>query len=447
MLKKNISILGGGLVGSLLSIYLAKKGHQINVFERRPDLRLANVDVGRSINMALSDRGWKALEEIGLAEELKKLAIPMHGRMIHQENGKINFQPYGTEGQSIYSVSRGKFNEYLLDCTEQYENITLNFSQKCWDVDLNNGVTHFEDTITGKRLNNKADLVIGADGAFSSVRNSMQKTERYNYAQFYLDHGYKELTIPAAENGECRLEKNALHIWPRGQFMLIALPNPDNSFTCTLFLPYKGEASFEALKTPEDVQAFFGKTFPDTLALMPNLTKQFFKNPTSTLVTISCFPWVHEDKIALIGDAAHTITPFYGQGMNAGFEDVRILSQIIDDHGDDWTTILEEYQRSRKPNTDAIAELALQNFIEMRDLVADERFLLRKKIEAHLHQLYPDKWIPLYTRVTFSSDLSYYAALEAGKKQDEVMRRIMEIEGIENNWQEMNFEEFITTIQ
>lgn len=440
-----ITILGAGLVGTLLAIYLAKRNFVVHVFERRPDFRQANVDTGRSINLAVSDRGWKALEVLGIDQEIRKIAIPMYGRMIHHEDGTVKHQPYGKDNQAIYSISRRCFNETLVNIAENYDNINFHFNEKCWDVNLDDAITHSENTVTGHRLNVKADVIFGADGAFSSVRNAMMKTERYNYSQTYLEHGYKELTIPANVDGTHQISPNALHIWPRGKFMLIALPNEDGTFTCTLFLPFKGEQSFEVLKTPHELQQFFVKTFADVVPLMPNLVKEFFKNPTSSLVSISCYPWCYENKVALIGDAAHSMVPFYGQGMNAGFEDVRILDEIIEKYGNDWSSILEAYQQSRKVNSDAISELARLNFIEMRDLVANETFLLRKKIEALIHERYPELWTPLYSMVTFSQ-LPYAEALEEGNRQNDMMDKIMAIADIENSWQSVDYEPYLTTM-
>lgn len=437
-----ITILGAGLVGTLLSIYLAKRNFDVHVFERRPDFRQANVDVGRSINLAVSERGWKALEVLGINEEIRNISIPMYGRMIHNEDGSVKYQPYGKDNQAIYSVSRRFFNETLVNIAESHENINFHFNEKCWDVNLNDAITHSENTVTGQRLNVKADVVFGADGAFSSVRNAMMKTERYNYSQTYLEHGYKELTIPANSEGKHQLNPNALHIWPRGKFMLIALPNADGTFTCTLFLPFKGEYSFEILKTPDDLKTFFMSTFADVVPLMPTLVKDFFKNPTSSLVSISCYPWCYEDKVALIGDAAHSMVPFYGQGMNAGFEDVRELDEIIEKHGNNWLAILEEYQTRRTQNSAAIQEMARLNFVEMRDLVANEAFLLRKKIDALLHSKYPNTWIPQYSMVTFSN-IPYSEAFEEGKRQNEVLDKIMAIDNIENIWQSIDYEKYV----
>lgn len=440
---KKITIIGAGLVGSLLAILLAKRGYKVNVYERRPDMRKASISVGKSINLALSDRGWKALQMADIAEDIKKIAIPMKGRMVHNEEGELNFLPYGKDEQAIYSVSRGDLNCRLMSLAEKSENVKFFFNERCVDVDLAKSISVFENFETHKTTKVESDLVIGADGAFSALRLSMQmKTDHFNYSQSYIEHGYKELVIPAKADGGWHLEKNALHIWPRESFMLIALPNMDGSFTCTLFFPFEGEQSFASLKTEKQALNFFNKTFPDAVPLMPSLLHDFFHNPTSSLVTVRCYPWSYEDKTMLIGDAAHAIVPFFGQGMNCGFEDCTVLNTLLDNHGDNWGNICAEFQQLRKPNSDAIAELALANFVEMRDLVSDPQFLLKKKIEKHFYTKHPDKWTPLYTMVTFS-DLPYATALAEGEKQDAIMNRVLQMDGIESKWNSREVEDAI----
>ncbi|RNI30195.1 FAD-dependent monooxygenase [Rufibacter immobilis] len=420
-----LSVMGGGLVGCLLSLYLAKQGYRVDVYERRPDLRRTDINAGKSINLALSDRGWRALETIGIAEDIKKVAIPMYRRVMHDKNGNLSFQPYGQENQAIYSVSRGGLNQALLDLAEAEPGISLHFQQQVLEVEVVTNKVTMLDAVSGQEHQIQPDVIFAADGAFSMVRLSLQKTDRFNYEQSYLDYGYKELTIPPAADGNWQLEKNALHIWPRGQYMMIALPNIDGSFTCTLFFPYAGEPSFKSLQTSAQLEAFFKEVFPDAAALMPDLAQEFFENPTGSLVTVKCFPWSHGGKILLLGDAAHAIVPFYGQGMNAGFEDCTVLRGLLEQHQDDWETIFQTFQQVRKANTDAIADLAVYNFIEMRDKVADPRFLLQKKIEAKITAQYPDAWLPLYSMVTFSPDLPYAEALANGKRQEEIMRELM----------------------
>ncbi|MBK7289917.1 MAG: FAD-dependent monooxygenase [Chitinophagaceae bacterium] len=432
--EKDITIIGAGLVGSLLSIYLAKRGHKVSVYERRSDMRNEELSAGRSINLALSDRGLLALEKVGLSEEIKKICIPMHGRQIHNVDGSITFQPYGKEGQYINSVSRGELNKRLMSIAEEHS-VEIYFNEKCTTLDWKNDKIEFENT-AGKQLpTSKADIIFGADGAFSAARLQHQlQHDKFDYQQYYIDCGYKELSIPPNEEGEFALEPNALHIWPRKDYMLIALPNLDKTFTCTLFFPFEGELSFDKINTEEKVKQFFATNFADVVPLMPDYVNEFFTNPTSSLVTVKCFPWVREDKFALIGDAAHALVPFFGQGMNCGFEDCRILDELIEKNGDDWKSILEEYQTQRKPDGDAIADMAVYNFTEMRDRTADPKFLLQKKIEARLHEKYPDKWIPAYSQVTFSPHIRYSDALARGNMQEEIMKEVMTIEKIEDNW-------------
>lgn len=439
---RHIGIVGAGLVGSLLSIYLTKRGYKVSVFERRPDIRQHLIEAGRSINMALSNRGIRALHHVGLDELLRKNAIPMHGRMIHDVNGQQNFQPYGVQGQFINSISRSGLNRVLMSEAEK-QGVDFNFEHRCMHVD-------FQKTELTLQLNNtlhhkKFDAVIGTDGAFSAVRGAMQITDRFDYTQDYIDHGYKELRIPPSREGKYLFEKNALHIWPRESFMLIALPNPDGSFVVTFFFPFEGPVSFDSLKTPEHVQQFFDNTFPDVAFLMPTLQEDFRDNPTSSLVTIKCFPW-HKKNTLLLGDAAHGIVPFFGQGMNAGFEDCYILDQLLHQHEDDWSKVLPAFEALRKPDADAIAELALNNFIEMRDLVADEDFVLRKKIEAKLHEQYPNQWKPLYSMVTFHEDIRYSEALQVGQKQKQIMDEVMKRPDIVSTWMTMDLAPIIAEL-
>ncbi|HEX6846971.1 MAG TPA: NAD(P)/FAD-dependent oxidoreductase [Chitinophagaceae bacterium] len=434
-MKKEVTIIGAGLVGSLLSIYFSRRGYKVKVFERSADMRRETGSAGRSINLALSDRGIKALEEVGVMDEIRKVCIPMHGRFIHNADGTTAFQAYGKEGQFINSVSRGELNKKLMSLAEHH-GAEIYFNHKCNGIDWTTNSISFEQ-LDNTRQTTNFQLLFGADGAYSAARLQHHlQHDRFQYSQYYIDFGYKELNIPGAEGGNFRMEKNALHIWPRGNYMLIALPNIDGSFTCTLFFPFDGDPSFASLNTKEKVKAFFEKTFPDVVPLMPALKDEFFKNPTSSLVTIKCYPWIRENRFALIGDAAHAIVPFFGQGMNCGFEDCSVLNGLIEEHGEDWNVILSAYQQLRKPDGDAIAELALNNFIEMRDKVGDHKFLLQKKIEAKLHEKYPEKWIPAYSQVTFSPQIRYSEALERGKKQEAIMSNIMRMEGIADIWDE-----------
>jgi kynurenine 3-monooxygenase len=442
MKKNEISVLGAGLIGSLLSIYLRKRGLDINLYEKRADNRKGEYsEEGRSINMALSDRGWRALEKAGLKEKVLPLTIPMYGRKIHDEHGKTTFIPYGNEDQAIYSISRGKFNQLLVDEAESL-GVKLNFEHKCEEVDLRYNHLTFS-TPDGSTEKLESNVIIGSDGAYSSLRNAMLKQVRFNYRQEYISHGYKELTIPATAEGEFAMDPNALHIWPRGSFMLIALPNPDKSFTCTLFLPFDGErVCFEIIHDKKDVESIFKTYFDDAFEMMPNLTEQFFKNPTASLINLECYPWML-NRALLIGDASHAMVPFYGQGMNSGFEDVLILDELIGKLGTNaWELVFAKFQKVRKPDTDAICRLAMENFEEMRDQVADPKFLIRKRIEAKLHALYPKDWIPLYTMVTFSS-MPYSEAYAQGKLQDKVMNKVMSDPLITQNWNKLDYEDII----
>lgn len=427
---KKIAIVGSGLVGSLLAIYLRKEGHTVHIYDRSPDIRQIEFS-GRSINLAMSNRGWKALDGVGVGGAVREIALPMDKRAIHLVD-KLNYQQYGQEGEAIYSISRGILNRKMIDLAEE-AGAEFFFEQKIWDITLKDATLHVGETERGVWDELKYDLVFGADGAFSRIRHRMQRQSMFNYSQEFLNMGYKELNIPANSDGTHKLDKKSFHIWPRGDYMLIALPNLDGSFTCTLFMPFEGENSFDLLKDKKDVAAFFEKNFPDSIDVIPKLTEDFFKNPTSTLVTMKCFPWTFEDKVALIGDACHAIVPFYGQGMNAGFEDITILYQIIEKYGDDWKTIFSEYQMQRKPDADAIAELSYRNFMEMSTKIADEKFLLQKKIEKWFSEKHPNKWIPLYSRVTFS-DKPYSEALAIGDKQDAIMQEVLKIKDIESIW-------------
>jgi len=427
---QKIAVVGSGLVGSLLSIYLRKAGHTVHVYDRSPDIRKIQFS-GRSINLAMSHRGWKALDGVGVGDQVRKIAIPMEKRAIHLKD-KLNFQHYGKEGESIYSISRGKLNREMIDLAEQ-AGAEFFFEQRIWDVSLADATLHIGETERGEWKDIKYDKVFGADGAFSRIRHRMQRQSMFNYSQEFLNTGYKELNIPANADGTHKLDKNSFHIWPRREYMLIALPNLDGSFTCTLFMPFEGENSFASLTDRKLVEDFFETNFPDSIDVIPNLAEDFFKNPTSTLVTMKCFPWTFEDKIALIGDACHAIVPFYGQGMNAGFEDITILSEMIEKYGDDWKKIFSEYEKSRKPNADAIAELSYRNFMEMSSNTADEKFLLQKKIEKQFSEKHPDKWLPLYSRVTFSHR-PYSEALAIGDKQNAIMNQVMLLPDIEKIW-------------
>jgi kynurenine 3-monooxygenase len=434
--EKHIAIVGAGLVGSLAAIFLIKRGYRVTVFERRSDLRNSRLKGGKSINLALSNRGWLPLKQAGVIDEVEKMIIPMKGRMIHSLDEELTFQQYGLLNQAINSISRSGLNELLIEKAEEL-GAEFHFDHLCKEINPENTSIIFKTKEGIKPVT--CDIIIGSDGAFSAVRSTFQKMDRFNYSQFYIPHGYKELSIPPGPNGEFQLDKHSLHIWPRGNFMLIALPNLDGSFTVTLFLAYEGEFSFQNIADNHTMNEFFKTQFSDAYSLIPNLESDWEANPTSSLVTVKCFPWV-KNKTLIIGDAAHAIVPFYGQGMNCGFEDCRVLNDMLNQFEDDWDRLLPDYQENRKPDADAIADLALQNFIEMRDLVGNKEFLLRKKIEAKIQSLFPDKWIPLYSMVTFNESIRYSEALAFGKKQGKIMDEVMALEGIAENWESLDFQ-------
>lgn len=423
MSQNQITLIGAGLAGSLLSIYLAKRGFEVEIFERRPDMRSAEISAGRSINLALSVRGLHALEKVGLKERIMQIAIPMKGRMLHSLTGELNLVPYGRkESEVINSVSRAELNMQLMSAAEQ-QGVEIHFNQKCTGMDFESGELKLHDEVTNQDSVAQKEIVIGTDGSASAIRNDMARALDGNFTKDDLEHGYKELTLPAGPNGQFLLEKNALHIWPRQSYMLIALPNSDGSFTCTLFFPMRGDLSFESLKTKKAVLAFFKEQFPDAFELMPALVEDFFTNPTGALATIRCQPWHLAGKACLLGDAAHAIVPFFGQGINCGFEDCTVLDECIEKQSGDWQKIFQEFGTLRKINTDAIAELSLTNYFEMRDHVADSKFALKKQVEFALEEKYPEKFIPKYSMVSFHR-IPYSVALAKGKVQEKILAEL-----------------------
>ena len=397
---KRITLVGGGLAGSLAAVYLAKRGYEVNIYERRPDMRNIEIPAGRSINLALSTRGIDALKRVGLDQVVLDQAIPMAGRMMHDEKGNLAYQPYGKDGQVINSVSRAHLNIQLLKLADEHKNVNQFFNMRCQEVDIENSICKFTNEKTGENIEVKSDYILGSDGAYSPVRLKMMKNDRFDYSQSYTKSGYKELNITPTPDGNFAMDPDSLHIWPRGNFMMIALPNPDKSFTCTLFMPYAGEVGFDQINSDQEILNFMNTYFADAVPLMPELLNDFKRNPVGSLVTVRCYPW-HMKKATLIGDACHAIVPFYGQGMNCAFEDCVELDNCLEEFGD-WDKAMNEYQKRRKPNADAIADLALQNFIEMRDLVGDKDFLHYKKMEHQLCELYPDLFKSQYEMVTFS---------------------------------------------
>jgi kynurenine 3-monooxygenase len=422
-------LIGSGLAGGLLAAYLGRRGYDVDLYERRSDPREGNIVGGRSINLAISTRGIHALEQIGIADEALRHAIPMRGRMIHDKSGALHFTPYDVDPKKcINSIGRAALNTTLIEAAQRYPNVRAHFNHECSDVDLDGAVAHFENTdrAVGTAVSAanptiiaaRGDAVIGVDGAFSAVRKSMQqKIGNFRYDESYLAHGYKELTIPPGRDGSWRMEKNALHIWPRKSFMMIALPNPDGSFTCTLFWEFEGPRSFATTKSGEDVRRFFEEEFPDAVPLMPTLVEDFKNNPTGSLVTIRCAPWYYRDKVCLLGDAAHAVVPFYGQGMNAAFEDCVVLDECLEQFPDNRERAFAEYFSRRKENADALAELAVDNFIEMRDKIASRSFRGKKKLDHLLEAVLRGIYLPLYTMVTFTR-IPYAEAARRARLQD-----------------------------
>ena len=413
-------LIGSGLAGGLLAAYLGRRGYAVDLYERRADPREGNIVGGRSINLAISTRGIHALEQIGLADEALRHAIPMRGRMIHDRTGQLHFSPYDVDPKKcINSIGRAALNTTVIEAAQRYSNVRVHFNHKCTGVDIDSAIAHLETA--NAAVTARGDAVIGVDGAFSAVRKSMQDAvAKFQYDEIYLAHGYKELTIPPGSDGSWRMEKNALHIWPRRSFMMIALPNPDGSFTCTLFWEFEGPRSFATTKTDDDVRRFFEEEFPDAVTLMPNLLDDFRNNPTGSLVTIRCAPWFYRDKTCLVGDAAHAVVPFYGQGMNAAFEDCSVLDECLEQFPENRERAFAEYFRRRKENADALAALAIGNFIEMRDKTASKTFRAKKKLDHSLEAALPGIYLPLYTMVTFTL-IPYAQAARRAKRQDRVI--------------------------
>jgi len=422
--KEQVAIVGGGLVGSLLSIYLTRRGLEVTVYERRPDLRGPRQEAGRSINLVVTSRGSEALRQVGLEKKAAKLIVPVNGRVLHALDGALTFQPYGrNESECNHSISREELNRLLVSEAES-RGVRFRFQKRMIGGSLETGRVRFADEGGGDPLEVDASVVLGADGAGSAVRQALQKMEGYEESIEPLGHGYKELLIPAGPGGSFRIEKNALHIWPRGDLMLMALPNLDGSFTVTLYLPGQGTASFDELDSPGKVEALFEEQFLDSVSLIPDLAESFLAGPTGELGTVRCHPWHYRDKVSLIGDAAHAIVPFFGQGMNCGFEDCTVLDELLDEHGDEnWGAVLSDFDESRKPQADAIADMALENFVEMRDSVGDARFLLRKQVEHRLEQEWPDEYRSRYSMVMYGS-VPYRVAQQAGEIEGEILDRL-----------------------
>jgi kynurenine 3-monooxygenase len=419
MAERNIVVIGAGLVGSLLANFLARLGYSVHLCERHSDPRLGAAGGGRSINLTICERGFAALELVNAGDAVRAIGVPCCGRVIHNRDGSVEFQPYGSRGEAIYSVSRNGLNRTLLELALARPEVCCSFDEKCLEVDLARSSATFQNRRSGAVVCRPADLLFGADGAYSQVRLQMQKTQRFDYAQEYLDQGYKELRLPPTAAGDWALEKNAIHIWPRGHYMLIGFPNLDGSFTVALHMPYAGEPSFASVRDEQALLALFRSCFGDALPLMPTLLRDYFAHPPTSMITVRCFPWTCNGRVALIGDAAHAIVPSYGQGANSGFEDCSVLAECLASEGS-WPAALADYERRRKPNADAIAELALEHFIELRDKVGDPEFLLRKQIERWLAEIHPERFTPLYALISFTT-LPYVEALARGREQEKLI--------------------------
>ena len=414
------TLIGSGLAGGMMAAFLGRRGDEVELYERRGDPQSGNLVGGRSINLALSTRGIHALQQLGIADEVMRHAIPMRGRMIHDRSGELHFAPYDRDpNKYINSIGRGALNTATIEAAQHYANVRVHFNHRCTDVVLDAPAAQLLKIETNETITTRADAVIGVDGAYSAVRRAMQRLDRFEYSQTYLPHGYKELTIPPAADGSWRMEKHALHIWPRKSFMMIALPNPDGSFTCTLFWAFEGPSSFAAMQSDDDVQRFFAQEFPDAVPLMPALLGEFRENPTGSLVTIRCAPWHYGDKVALVGDAAHAVVPFYGQGMNAAFEDCVVLDECLAEFSDRGRAFAEYFKR-RKENADALADLAVHNFIEMRDKTASKTFRAKKKLDHLLEGMLPGTYLPLYSMVSFTR-IPYAEAARRALRQDRIV--------------------------
>ncbi len=419
------TLIGSGLCGGLLAANLGRRGYEIELFERRADPREGNLVGGRSINLALSTRGIHALQQLGLAERVLEHAIPMRGRMIHDKSGTLHFSAYDRDPDKyINSIGRDVLNTAVIEAAQSYPNVRVQFEHRCLEVDLETPTAYLFNTRTEQKIEARAAAILGVDGAFSAVRGSMQRLGRFEYSQSYLPHGYKELTIPPNESGNWQMEKEALHIWPRHSFMMIALPNPDGSFTCTLFWEFAGPRSFASVRSDDEIRRFFEEEFPDAVPLMPRLLQEFEENPTGSLVTIRCAPWFYEDKVALLGDASHAVVPFYGQGMNAAFEDCVIFDECLATYPNDRGKAFAEFFARRKEDADALADLAVENFIEMRDKTASPLFRAKKKLDYLLEGLLPGLYLPLYTMVTFTR-IPYAAAARRARRQDTTVYAVL----------------------
>ena len=444
---ERIIIAGAGLVGSLLAVSLSKKGYRVDVYDRNPDPRDANSDAraGKAFNLTLCDRGFKALDEVGVGNLIRSISVPAYGRFVHNEQGELAYQPYGNNSEALYSILRSDMSRAMVEFAAAQPNVEFHFHEKCVGLGLSPLEVEFKNMRTGAQRREQAYLLFGADGAFSGVRTHLQRFHRVSYAQEFLDQGYKELNVPASATAEWVSEKNVLHMWPRGRYMLLGFPNNDGSFTCSLHMPFEGSVSFASLQTESDVLDFFNGKFPDVVEHIPNLVEEFNRCPPNPMVTVRCSPWTLQGKVALIGDAAHVLYPYYGQGANAGFEDCAVLMECLEKFGDDWKTVFSEYERLRKPNMDAISELVVEHYVEIRDLLGDPKFLLRKALERKMNQLFPDRYLPLYSMIAFTT-MPYVEALRIEREQRSMIDYLMNTPDIDHNWDSREVENIMAQL-
>ena len=440
-------IAGGGLVGSLLAVYLSKKGYRVDVYDRNADPRDANSDAraGKASNLTLCVRGFKALDEVGIGNLIRSISVPAYGRFVHTEQGELAYQPYGNNSEALYSILRSDMSRVLVEFAAEQPNVEFHFQQKCVGLGLSPLEVEFTNVRTGAQRREKAHLLFGADGAFSGVRTQLQRFHRVSYAQEFLDQGFKELNVPATATAEWVSERNVLHMWPRGRYMLLGFPNNDGSFTCSLHMPFEGSVSFASLQTENDVLDFFNEKFPDVVDHIPNLVEEFNRCPPNPMVTVRCSPWTLQGKVALIGDAAHVLYPYYGQGANAGFEDCAVLMECLEKFGDDWKTVFSEYEQLRKPNMDAISEMVVEHYAEIRDLLGDPKFLLRKALERKMNQLFPDRYLPLYSMIAFTT-MPYVEALRIEREQRSTIDYLMNTPDIDEKWDSREVENIMTQL-
>ena len=422
----HITLLGAGLAGCLMAIYLAKRGFKVNIYERHPDIRKTQINSGRSINLTLAARGIKSLKEVGLYDKIMQLTVPLKGRIIHGIEGRKTFQPYGPkETDVLYGLQRSSLSKLLLDEVEKLDEVQIHFSQKCVGIDFDQKELYLRDEVDQQSAMVKFNVIIGTDGSSSALRTAMLNIKGFNFSQSYLKHGYKEITIPSIYSSQIPIERNALHVWPRGDCMINGFPNLDGSTTCVFFAPFEGENGFDNLKSEEQVTSLFQNQFSDIFPFIPDVEAKFSSSKTGHLITIKCDPWHVEDKALLLGDSAHAIVPFHGQGMNCAFEDCAYLDKCIAKYGTDWKAVFQEFERNRKVNTDSIADLSLLNYVELREQISDQKFLLKKEVEKILADKYPEYFIPRFSMVCFNQ-IPYSVAQYRGEIQQSIIEELCE---------------------